>query len=176
MRRQLTTREWVLLGLLAVIALVGGYVLLFYQPMTTARDAALADTETYRLQLKAVELRAEEKRRMERELEDIFSQNPNATGLAAYDNLQAVMFELHAILAAAEEYSLSFGTVNTGEEIVRRSISLEFTCGSYDSARAILQQLHDSAYRCMLENLNISMGRSTGTVSVNGTIVFFEYQ
>lgn len=87
------------------------------------------------------------------------------------------MVELHAILDGAEDYSLSFGTVDTQEPIVRRSISLTYTTGSYATARNILQRLHDSAYRCMLDSVNISMGQDAGdAISVNSTIVFFEYQ
>ena len=40
MKRSLTAREWILLGLLGVVALVSGYVMLFYMPMTARRDAA----------------------------------------------------------------------------------------------------------------------------------------
>ena len=177
MKRSLTVREWILLGLLAVIALASAYVTMFYMPMTTRRDSAVTGTEQYRTQIEAAQLRLLEKRRMEQELEEIFAQAPNPVSLAPYDNLQPVMMELHAILAGAEDYSLSFGSVNGEESIVRRSISLTFTIGSYDAAKAILQQLHDSAYRCMLDSVSLSLGQeSGGPVTVNTTLVFFEYQ
>lgn len=177
MKRQLTAREWFLLGLLAVVALAGGYFLLFYTPMTAERDSALADAELYREQAAAAQSRVEEKRRMERELEDIFARSENPVGLAPYDNLQPVMMELHEILSAAGDYSLSFGTVDREESVVRRSISLSFSAGSYGGAEAILQKLHDSAYRCMLDSVTIASGEARGDpVTVNAAIVFFEYQ
>ena len=43
MKRKLTAREWVLLALLGIIALVSGYILLYYNPMSLRRDAAVAD-------------------------------------------------------------------------------------------------------------------------------------
>ena len=93
------------------------------------------------------------------------------------DNLRPVMMELYAILGGAGDYSLSFGTVDAEEPIVRRSISMTYTAGSYAAAKDILQRLHDSAYRCMLDSVNISIGQGgDGPVSVNSTIVFFEYQ
>ena len=73
MKRSLTAREWILLGLLGVIALISGYVMLFYMPMTARRDAAREETELCRLQAEAAQVRLEEKRRMERELEDLFA-------------------------------------------------------------------------------------------------------
>ena len=40
-----------------------------------------------------------------------------------------------------------------------------------------MQQLNDSAFRCMLSDLSISLGQTgEGLVSVSGTIVFFEYK
>ena len=118
-----------------------------------------------------------EKQRMERELKELFEKDPPPRSLAPYDNSQAVMLELHGILSAAEDYSLAFSTVEAEESIVRRSISLTFTSASYDGAKGILQQLHDSMYRCLLSELTINIGSgSRSSVSVSSTIVFFEYQ
>lgn len=177
MKRKLTAREWILLGVLGVLVLVSGYIMLFYVPVTTQRDSALSEAEACRLELEAAQIRLDEKKRMERELEEIFSQPGEPLSLAPYDNLQPVMMELNSILDGAEDYSLSFGTVDTEEPIVRRSISLTYTTGSYAAAKDILQRLHDSAYRCMLDSVNVSVGQDTeGPVSVDSTIVFFEYQ
>ena len=86
------------------------------------------------------------------------------------------MFELNSILASTQDYSLSFSTVDASKTIVRRSISIAFTTDSYASAKAVLQQLHDSAYRCMLDSVSLNLGDAQGPVTVSGTIVFFEYQ
>ena len=177
MRRQLTAREWMLLALLGVILLVSGYMLLFYMPMTTERDSCISQTETCRTEIEAAQLRLEEKHRMERELEELFAAEVPPLSIADYDNLQPVMFELNSILASAQDYSLSFSTVDTSQIIVRRSISMNFTTGSYESAKVILQQLHDSAFRCMLDSISIGIGQGEwDAVSVSGNIVFFEYQ
>lgn len=177
MKRQLTSREKVLLCFLAVVALVSGYLMLFYTPMTQKREAMLAEIDTCRTQTEIAQIRLAEKQRMERELEKLFENDPPPRGLAPYDNSQAVMLELHRILSTAEDYSLAFSTVESEESIVRRSISLTFTSSSYEGAKAILQQLHDSMYRCLLSDITISIGSGDqGSVSTNSTIVFFEYQ
>lgn len=176
MKRSLTAREWILLGLLGVVALVSGYVMLFYMPMTARRDAAREETELCRLQAEAAQARLEEKRRMERELEELFAGEGEPVRLADYDNLQPVMLELNTVLSETEDYSLSFGTVDTSRTIVRRSISLSFTSGSYEAARATLRQLCGSAYRCLLDSVDLSIGgENGGSVSVNGVLLFFEY-
>jgi len=166
-----------LLGLLGVILAVSGYLMLFYMPMTSERDRCLSGAESCRTEIEAAQLRLEEKRRMERELEELFSGGVPPLSIADYDNLQPVMFELNTILAPTMDYSLSFSTVDASQTIVRRSIALSFTADSYAAARTVLQQLHDSAYRCMLDSVSLSMDEGdSGTVSVTGTIVFFEYQ
>lgn len=177
MRRQLTAREWMLLGVLGVLLLVSGYMLLFYMPQTAERDRCIGETENCRMETEAARIRLEEKNRMERELEELFSAEVPPLSIADYDNLQPVMFELNSILAGTENYTLTFGTVDNSQSIVRRSISMTFTTGTYKSAKAVLQQLHDSAYRCMLDSVNISLGQGEGdSVSASGNIVFFEYQ
>ncbi len=176
MRRQLTAREWMLLGVLLVILVVSGYIMLFYMPMTTERDRCLSEAESCRTEIEAARLRVEDKRRMERELEELFAQEVPPLSIADYDNLQPVMFELNTILAPTRDYSLSFSTVDATQTIVRRSINLSFTAGSYEAAKTVLQQLHDSAYRCMLDSVSLSLGQGDGAVSVSGNIVFFEYQ
>ena len=176
MNRSLTAREWTLLALLGVLALVSGYLLLFYTPVTQRRDDALAAAELCRMDLEAAQVRLAEKQRMEQVLDTLFAKNSDPVSLAPYDNIQPVMFELHGILSAAQDYSLSFRSVDATGSIVRRGIALSFTSGSYVGARAILQQLHDSAYRCMVDGLSLSMGSRDGPVSVSATLVYFEYQ
>ena len=39
MKRKLTAREWMLLGVLAILVVVVGYVTLFCMPVTSARDS-----------------------------------------------------------------------------------------------------------------------------------------
>ena len=176
MKRKLTPREGMLLGVLAVLVLVVGYIMLFYRPTTDARDAALAEAESCRQQTQAAQIRLAEKQRMERELEELFARNPDPLALADYDNLQPIMVELNSILAGANNYSLSFATVDATQSIIRREISISYTCDSYDAAKAVLQRLHDSMYRCMLNNVTVSGGRDGGSASVSGSIVFFECQ
>lgn len=176
MKRRLTVRELVLLGVLAVILLVCGYVMLFYLPVTAELDRLEDETELCHTQLAVARQRLEEKQRMERELAELFAQPDTPLEMPAYDNLQPVMFELNTILSSTEEYSLSFGAVDTGESIVQRRISLSFTSGGYAQAKAVLQQLHDSMYRCMLDDLRLSLDNvQENGVTASGSIVFFEY-
>lgn len=177
MRRQLTAREWVLMALLGVILVVCGYILLFYMPQTAERDRCLEEAESVRAQIQATQIRLEEQRRMEQELEELFSGDTPPLGVADYDNIKPIMEELDSILALTDEYRLSFSISDASQPIVRRSVSMTFTADSYQRAKTVLQRLHDSAYRCMLESVNLSLGEGEGDpVNVSGSLVYFEYQ
>jgi Tfp pilus assembly protein PilO len=174
--RKLSVREKILLGILVVLLVVSGYLMLFYQPMTDRLTTLEGQVAQVQDDLMADQIRVNQMDRMQKELDELFASNPNPVSMSAYDNRLNVMTELNTILAQAQSYSLNFGTVDTGSDIVRRNISLQFKAGSYDSAKAILQQLHDSSYRCMLDNISISSGSSDAQVTVTATIIFFEYQ
>jgi hypothetical protein len=111
---------------------------------------------------------------MERELAQLFSSGSAPVSIAPYDNLRAVMVELNGILAQTREYALNFSTVDTAETIVRRYISLSYTTDTYAAAKSVLQSLHDSTYRCMLDGLDLTF--TDDGVEVDATLVFFEYQ
>lgn len=177
MKKQLSGREIFLLMLLLIIVVVGGYVTLYYTPMKDEAERLEADRIACEEQLVPALARIEEKKRMEQELK-ILEANPDFQELAQYDNQKAVMIELNAILQATDQYSLSFGTVDVGkgDSLVRRRISLNFTASSYDRAKRVLDELHSSMFRCMLDDLSISLGDGGNLASVAVTMVYFEYK
>lgn len=198
MRRKLTGRELTLLAILFLLVVVSAYYLWFYVPVTEEIEVLKGQIEDTRTLLEVQQARLERKRAMEKELEELFAENPDPVAMAPYDNSRNVMFELNTILSQTDYYSLNFSTVDTGqgEGVVRRNISLQFEVGGYETAEEILRQLHDNPNRCMLDNLSVTVseGGSSGSwwqgvfgpdqpevsledtnVQVAGTIRFFEY-
>lgn len=173
--RKLSTRERVLLLLLAVIAIVSGYILLFYLP-TTQRIESLNAQITQSQELVAqLDAKLASQQQMENKLEQLSAQDAQVPYMPAYDNIQAVMTELHTILAGCQEYSLSFQSEQGEDHVFYRRVSIPFTCSSYEQAQEILQKLHDSTLRGLLEDVQISQ-QEDGTVKASATIIFFEYQ
>lgn len=173
--RKLSTRERVLLLLLAVIAIVSGYILLFYLP-TTQRIESLNAQITQSQELVAqLDAKLASQQQMENKLEQLSAQDAQVPYMPAYDNIQAVMTELHTILAGCQEYSLSFQSEQGEDHVFYRRVSIPFTCSSYEQAQEILQKLHDSTLRGLLEDVQISL-QEDGTVKASATIIFFEYQ
>lgn len=174
--RPLSTREKFLLCVLLVVAVVSAYFALFYQPITLKMadlDTQIGETEDALLES---QIKVSQQEKMVAELERLRAEEKNLISIAPYDNLQAVIIELNGILAQTNEYSLDFGTVDTSQVIVRRNIILNFTTGSYDSAKSVLRQLSDSRYRCLLSALSINQDWRGGQVHVSVNMTFFEYQ
>lgn len=178
MNRVFTRREKCLLLLLTVLLLGLGYVKLFLEPLQRNlavmedRQAAAAD------QLLLEQTKLAQLQTMETGLEEMRNAGAAAAEIPAYDNVENVMVQLHAILAAAQEYSLTFSDVQIGEAgLVSRPIQLTFTAGSYAAARQIIDNLSNSRYRCTVESLSAAAEqdlRRDNPVTVNLTMTFFE--
>lgn len=174
--RRLTVREKALLCILLVVAIVSGYLALFYQPMTTKmaeleEEIAVVENECLEGQIKVAQME-----QMQRELKEMYESGETAVEMPTYDNRQAVMMELNSILSRTSQYSLNFGTVETESVIVKRNIALNFRTRNYEEAKNVLRQLHDSQYRCLLTALSVSEDSSGGGVQTSVTMTFFEYQ
>ena len=159
MRRTLTPRETALLIVLLVLALGSAYYMLFYMPTTEQITSTENSIYTTQDLIAADQLRLAQKQQMQEELDAIFAADPDPVSMAPYDNSRNVMHELNAILEDAQDYSLSFASVSADEDsdVVRRNISLTFTSTGYSASRDILQRLHDSQYRCLLNNVALSL-------------------
>ena len=170
--RKLTLREKVLLVLLAVVAVICGYVFLFHLPMEERTDRLNAQIQESRDLLAQTQAMVDRQQEMEAELEELRA--GDLPPMPDYDNLQGVMVELNDILEGSLEYALRFSSAQAEGSVMARRVDLPFTCASYTSARSILQRLHDSALRCQLEDLTL-IRNEDGTVQVDAGVVFYEY-
>lgn len=204
MRRRLTPREVMLLIVLLALAAGSAYYMFFFRPNRAEKESVEAQIVQTEDIIQADQIRLVRKQEMEKALEEVFANDPDPASMAPYDNGRVVMHELNSVLAAARDYSLSFSVAASPEsaDVVRRTVSMNFTCSSYDQARSILQRLHDSHYRCLFANLSLSFrdvnesysdswwfeyitnftdrlptepDTAYTEVSVSATLVFFEY-
>ena len=173
MKKGLSIREKVLLIILGIVAAVAVYYYLFLIP-TQDEIAQLQDESvTIEETLSLAESKINKLNKMKKELESIKSgENTDTKPLPAFDNRQNMMVELHAILLNTENYSISYGTDKDDGVTVSRSVRLNYSCGSYEEAKATLIAIQDCEYPCTFGNVSFSNeGRS---VSVD--ITFFEYK
>lgn len=172
--RKLTLRERVLLVLLAVVAVVSAYVLLFSMPLTQRMEELAAQMEQDQELNLQLEQRVQNMERMQQEVRQLTDSGTAPVPMPLYDNLTAVMVELNDILAGCSEYSLSFQGTLGENQVYQRQVSIPFICNSYEEAKSIVQQLHDCGLRCVLQGVDLST-QEDGTVQAVATVVFLEY-
>lgn len=173
--RKLTIRERVLLACLVLLATVSGYVLLFHMPITQRANTIqmqIAQEEELAAQLDA---RLSQQRHMKQVLKQFSEEPEGPVWMPEYDNLQAVMAELNAIMRDCQAYSITFQEEQGEDNILRRRATIPFTCANYQQVKETLQKLHDSPLRNFLSDLQFAK-QENGTIKASVKMVFFEYR
>lgn len=179
MNRTFTSREKVLLVVLAVLLIGCFYYLVVLQPSLSAiasSDSAVAAAEDEMLVQQAVATRKAELVEQIREAQE---SGVDQKTLPPYDNTKNELAELDAILANATSYNIDFSSAEIAGTLVRRSVSIAFTADSYDAAQNVLQKLIDCKYSCLVTDIAVSgagLGQtsSQGEVKASAAVTFFE--
>ncbi len=175
MKRAFTTREKVLLLILVIMVLVLGYFKLILEPINNQIEELNNRALQEQILVDQQQIKLAQMRKMEKLLEEM-KQAGTYQEIPAYDNRDAVIVELHQILAKATGYSLDFAGISQQDHIVSRPVSMNFTADSYATARAIIDALHDSENFNIISDVSIQwhpeQERSTVTVALR--ITYYE--
>ena len=175
MKKQLTLREKILMCILAVLLVVCAYYYAFYMPVLQKIIDNKAEIAFLDEQNQILDAQVEKMNQMQRELDEIISgETGSVKELPAYDNSQNVMHSLSSILENANQYNVSFSSVEIEESTVRRHINLSYDCNDYASAKEILEQIYESEYRSLIKDVHLSGGEESYYVTVQ--ITYFEYK
>ncbi len=142
-----------------------------------------ADTTLIEEQIATEQMRAELIQSMKDEVTE--NQETMIGLVATYDNFKAEAAFLNTIFVPlAETYNYGFETPVAEDNTVRRDIDISFTAADYRICRKIIQMVHDSRYRSLIKNVNITAvdNRSQGEyssvlnspVKCNMTVTFYE--
>jgi Tfp pilus assembly protein PilO len=186
---KMSPRERTLLIIFAVLLVGGLYYLFFLSPLQTKTDQIASQITDVQDQMDVSQIKLQKQKSMQEELDKIFADaGGNPTKIPDYDNVQAVIRELNQILAASGQYTLNFGNLeDSNNNIVRRPVSLSFSCRDYASVRDILKQLGSSEYRSLITDVSITNNQdakqnyaaagadASYAYSVNADINFYEY-
>ena len=173
MNRAFTTREKVLLVILAVLIIGIGYFKLLLEPINTSIENYRNMTASEQDEILVNTALLQKKKQMETELEELFASG-DPTPIPVYDNSGNLLVELHRILDKSLDYSLNFSGVSTMVVVylVRRPVSLTFQAPTYAQARAIIDELHDS------DNVNcisdLSMQINNGNLDYTNEIIHWD--
>ena len=176
--KKLSGRESVMLVFLVVLLVGVGYYLGFYKPLQADLARVQSQSADLDMAITTATARASSMKSMQEELDEIFSRpKDQITEIAPYDNKEVVLNMLYGILGRTQDYSLSFTDPEVREDgTVRRNISMNFTCETYQAAKAVIRDLTDSNWRCLVSGCAIASETNLmeEPVTVNMTITFFE--
>ena len=139
MSRDFTTKEKVLLLILAAILILAGYYLFVDQPVRSALDSAKSQQEELNTELLVLQSRAASLSSMQSELDDI-EKSGKLGKMGSYNNSKAELDELNDILKETKAYDINFNDVTRDGDLIRRSFSLTYTAPDYDKAADIITQ------------------------------------
>lgn len=157
--RSFTRREKILLLILAVMVLIGLYVLLVHNPVKSQLAELTVEKEELELELQVATARQEQYRKMKAELDEIFAQpRDQITVMPPYDNIEALTVQLNEIFMGLEP-NLQFQEPrreNEEERVITRPIQFTFEAPSYEAARDIVRKLTHTGNRSLMDSLSIA--------------------
>ncbi len=175
MKREFSLREKVLLVILALLLVICIYYILVEKPVQdTLLDASQRQSEA-ESQLTIASAQLDRMHQMQAALDQL-DQSTQAD-VPDYDNAKNVVELLNRAMAMTDEYNLSFQPVTTDGAIARRTIQMNFRCGSYATGKRVLQTLLNSDYRCRITSMSVISGRDIRQeeVTVSASITFYEF-
>ena len=177
MNRAFTTREKILLVILAVLLIGIGYFKLILEPINSSIETDQSNTAAEQDEILLNTVTLTQMKMMQTELDEIHASG-DAKPLPSYDNSDKLLVELNQILDKSDDYSLNFAdtSVLDGGYIVRRPVNLTFRTKTYDEARTIIDALHDSANVNVITDISMQFDirDSSESVQVTAIIQFFE--
>ena len=175
---KMTAREYILVVILLLLLIGICYYEFYYSPLQTRLQSLSTQSGELDSETSVAAARLGTMSKMQKELDEIFARPQNEiTEIAPYDNAKVVMNELNGILSQSQNYKLTFSDpVIEAGGIVRRTVSMNFSCTSYYSALQVINNLNTGHWRCLMRSLSVSGDENiaTDTVSCAATIVFFE--
>ena len=177
-KNKLSLRETLMLVFLVVLLIGVGYYMGFYTPLQDEMASIASQSADCDTMITASMTKVAKMNEMQAELDEIFARPKNEiTEIAPYDNKEVVFNQLNGILQQSLQYSLNFSEPSIQDNgTVRRNVVMNFSCADFASAKAIIKDLTNSQWRCLVSNLSISGSGDVmdGGVQVNATITFFE--
>lgn len=177
---KLSARECIMVVFLVVLLVGLAYYMGFYTPLQEELAAIASQSSQIDSEFNTAMAKVNSMDAMQTELDEIFSRpEDEISEIAPYDNKEVVLTQLYGILGQADDYSLNFTDPNVENDgTVRRNISMSFSCSTYKAAKAIIRDLTDSRWRCLVSNLSIVAANGdllNDPVTVSATITFFEH-
>lgn len=152
------SKREIALILILILVLIG---LLYYRfvYLNISGQVDQYDTTDLEAQIQFEQLQLVEWEEMQNEIDEIGK--VSTSSLETYDNQKAEINLLNDIFEPVIRYNFSFEKPVATGDTVRRNVSVDFTTIDYKAALDIITQLHNSKYRVLLHDINITTGDLT---------------
>ena len=176
LNRSFTTREKVLLLVLALILIALCYYQFIYKYVNNAVEANNMQIEDLEIGVSTAEAQLQAYQQTEARLASI--QEADIVGsMPSYNNSDKEITLLNDIFAKATEYDVSFGELTREGNLIRRPFSVSFKTDSYTAARTIISNLCNSEYRCIITDMTMKSAedkKGNTVITVRATAAFYE--
>lgn len=172
MSRNFSTKEKVLMVLMAVLLIGLVYYKFVYTRINQAADKARAEVESLQNDLDVAQIRVARIKKMENEM-DGYQKTGLVSKMGSYNNSKMETAFLNTVLAGASDYSISFDEVTRDGDLIRRNFSLQYKTPTYDEAEKIMQELTTGEYRCLIGDVGCTVD-NTGQTTVTLIGTFYE--
>lgn len=178
MDREFTTREKVLMVILAVIIIGAVYYLFVYAPSTAAIESSNSQITQVQSDLTIQEALAAQRESTQSQLDELKASGRVSQTTPKYDNSGKTVKQINKALAKAQTYSLSFQDPEQSEDgtAMRHVCSITFTASSYAKAKSIIEDLMNGKYSCLVSDFSISMGSTTSVNEATATVNIIYYE
>ena len=188
-----TSREKALILVFAVVLVLIAWYWFVFQGTTNQITAIDGDIANVQSQIEIDQARATQLGNMKKVVEQREAEGAKKTVMPTYDNLQPLMAQLNGTMGAADTFTLTFDQLNRDNaDYITRGVRIDYTCGSYKDAEAIVSALSAGNYPCSVDSVAIndptvlksnkkttsglgwSSTSSNQTVSASVHVTFFE--
>ena len=176
--REFTTREKILLLVLALIIIGAIYYLMVYEPVSEELKQAKVAKYSLEEELMEADVKAAKIWNMQNEMKAAEEEGRKLSYMPSYNASKPEIAFLHEVLSAKTyDYMVSFTQVTRKGNQIRRNFSLSFTAKDYEAAESIITELENCDIRCLVGDISISSSEQTvfdGNVNVSCVGTFYE--
>lgn len=173
---EFSTREKILIFVFTLLLLATFYYKVAY--VDFKQQMAQYDVVTLQEEMDIEQAKGIHMTKMKTAIEQSKSQKKGE--VEKYNNQANEMIAINnALGTTSKNVSISWGEPILESTIVRRSANVSFTTSSYESFKAILKDIAEGPYRCIVNNVQISTDKSESVtqgakVNVSLQIVYYE--
>lgn len=162
-------REKAMLVVLAVMLLAIVYYRFFFVSVNEQVDSLQGQIASTEDQITIDTAKALELSTMKKSIQEYQAAGRRETSMPDYDNITPLMATLNGTLSVTNNFSLSFDDLDGSEAgMVKRGVTLSFTCENYTQARGVIDALAQGEYPCSIESVSITDNSATASSSSYG--------